>query len=102
MLCTNVRQLQWNQPKGITKMEELSKYEVAQHECKKRKKNRIEAGTNFKRLLDDKKVLSSSLNLIPMCYVTMKTIIFKNHLHNWQTSPLRASFWAIWTKSSRK
>lgn len=45
MLCTNVRQLQWNQPKGITKMEELSKYEVAQHECKKRKKNRIEAGT---------------------------------------------------------
>lgn len=45
MLCTNIWQLQWNQPKGITKMEELSKYEVAQHTCKKRKKDRIEAGT---------------------------------------------------------
>lgn len=45
MLCTKIRQLQWNQDKGITKMEELAKHKVAKHKCKKRKKNKIEAGT---------------------------------------------------------
>lgn len=39
MLCTKIWQLQWNQHKGITKMEKLAKHEVAQHECKKRKKD---------------------------------------------------------------
>lgn len=43
MLCTKIWQLQWNQHKGITKVEELAKHEVAQHECKRGKKT--EAGT---------------------------------------------------------
>ena len=32
---------------------------------------------SFKLLVDDEKVLSSSLNLIPMCYMTVKTSIFR-------------------------
>ena len=80
-------------------MEESAEYEADRHKWKRRKENKnlassriwkedgkdsefaaIENFPGLELLSDCKKVLCSSLNLSPACYLTVKTMIIKDHL----------------------
>ncbi|KAB0366776.1 hypothetical protein FD754_010932 [Muntiacus muntjak] len=115
MLRTKIRELQHYWRNGITKMEESAEYEAARHKCEKRKENKVAAAVataaggakrgkegrdgefaaiehlpGFELLSDLEKVLCSSLNLRPARYVTVKTIIIKNHLQKHQGIPSKS------------
>ncbi|KAB0371536.1 hypothetical protein FD755_016474 [Muntiacus reevesi] len=116
MLRTKIRELQRYWRNGITKMEESVEYEAARHKCEKHKENKAAAAVatvaggakrgkeegrdgefaaikhlpGFELLSDLEKVLCSSLNLSPARYVTMKTIIIKNHLQKHQGIPSKS------------
>ncbi|ELR45962.1 Transcriptional adapter 2-beta [Bos mutus] len=106
MLRAKIRELQRYRHNGITKIKESVEYEVARHKREKCKENKavaaaaagggkedgrdgefaaIEHLPGFELLSHREKVLCSSLNLSPARYVTVKTIIIKDHLQ----SPLR-------------
>ena len=80
-------------------MEESAEYEADRHKWKRRKENKnlassriwkedgkdsefaaIENFPGLELLSDCKKVLYRSLNLSPACYLTVKTMIIKDHL----------------------
>ena len=80
-------------------MEESTEYEAERDKQKRRKENKnlasskrgkedgkdsefaaIENLPGFELLSDCKTVLCSSLNLSPACYLTVKTMIIKDHL----------------------
>ncbi|XP_040093273.1 transcriptional adapter 2-beta [Oryx dammah] len=116
MLRAKIRELQRYRRNGITKMEESAEYEAARHKREKRKENKAAAaaaaaagGTKrgkedgrdgefaaiehlpgFELLSDREKVLCSSLNLSPARYVTVKTIIIKDHLQKRQGIPSKS------------
>ncbi|KAB1282608.1 Transcriptional adapter 2-beta [Camelus dromedarius] len=109
MLRAKIRELQRYRRNGITKMEESAEYEAARHKREKRKENKNAAGSKrgkedgkdsefaaiehlpgFELLSDREKVLCSSLNLSPARYVTVKTIIIKDHLQKRQGIPSKS------------
>uniref|UniRef100_A0A9L0S7G0 Transcriptional adaptor 2B n=3 Tax=Equus TaxID=9789 RepID=A0A9L0S7G0_HORSE len=109
MLRAKIRELQRYRRNGITKMEESAEYEAARHKREKRKENKTTAGSKrgkedgkesefaaienlpgFELLSDREKVLCSSLNLSPARYVTVKTIIIKDHLQKRQGIPSKS------------
>ncbi|XP_047655629.1 transcriptional adapter 2-beta isoform X2 [Phacochoerus africanus] len=109
MLRAKIRELQRYRRNGITKMEESAEYEAARHKREKRKENRSTGGSKrgkedgkdgefaaiehlpgFELLSDREKVLCSSLNLSPARYVTVKTIIIKDHLQKRQGVPAKS------------
>uniref|UniRef100_A0A8C5M0C4 Transcriptional adapter 2-beta n=1 Tax=Leptobrachium leishanense TaxID=445787 RepID=A0A8C5M0C4_9ANUR len=109
MLRTKVRELQRYRRNGITKMEESAEYEAARHKREKRKENKnamsskrgreegkegefsaIENLAGFELLSDREKVLCNSLNLSPTRYLTVKTIIIKDHLQKRQGIPSKS------------
>ncbi|XP_011857555.1 transcriptional adapter 2-beta isoform X2 [Macaca thibetana thibetana] len=109
MLRAKIRELQRYRRNGITKMEESAEYEAARHKREKRKENKNLAGSKrgkedgkdgefaaienlpgFELLSDREKVLCSSLNLSPARYVTVKTIIIKDHLQKRQGIPSKS------------
>lgn len=109
MLRAKIRELQRYRRNGITKMEESAEYEAARHKREKRKENRNTGGSKrgkedgkdgefaaiehlpgFELLSDREKVLCSSLNLSPARYVTVKTIIIKDHLQKRQGVPAKS------------
>ncbi|XP_068926329.1 transcriptional adapter 2-beta [Petaurus breviceps papuanus] len=109
MLRTKIRELQRYRRNGITKMEESAEYEAARHKREKRKENKnianskrgkedgkdgefaaIENLPGFELLSDREKVLCSSLNLSPARYLTVKTIIIKDHLQKRQGIPSKS------------
>ncbi|KFV51036.1 Transcriptional adapter 2-beta, partial [Tyto alba] len=109
ILRAKIRELQRYRRNGITKMEESAEYEAARHKREKRKENKniasskrgkedgkegefaaIENLPGFELLSDREKVLCSSLNLSPARYVTVKTIIIKDHLQKRQGIPSKS------------
>lgn len=109
MLRAKLRELQRYRRNGITKMEESAEYEAARHKREKRKENKNTAGSKrgredgkegefaaienlqgFEMLSDREKVLCSSLNLSPTRYLTVKTIIIKDHLQKRQGIPSKS------------
>ncbi|XP_012879348.1 PREDICTED: transcriptional adapter 2-beta [Dipodomys ordii] len=109
MLRAKIRELQRYRRNGITKMEESAEYEAARHKRERRKENKNMAGSKrgkedgkdgefaaienlpgFELLSDREKVLCSSLNLSPARYVTVKTIIIKDHLQKRQGVPSKS------------
>nr|XP_038947655.1 transcriptional adapter 2-beta isoform X1 [Rattus norvegicus] len=109
MLRAKIRELQRYRRNGITKMEESAEYEAARHKRERRKENKnlasskrgkedgkdsefaaIENLPGFELLSDREKVLCSSLNLSPARYVTVKTIIIKDHLQKRQGIPSKS------------
>uniref|UniRef100_A0A8C2PCM5 Transcriptional adapter 2-beta n=1 Tax=Capra hircus TaxID=9925 RepID=A0A8C2PCM5_CAPHI len=116
MLRAKIRELQRYRRNGITKMEESAEYEAARHKREKRKENKAAAAAaaaaggakrgkedgrdgefaaiehlpGFELLSDREKVLCSSLNLSPARYVTVKTIIIKDHLQKRQGIPSKS------------
>ncbi|CAI5780460.1 transcriptional adapter 2-beta [Podarcis lilfordi] len=109
VLRTKIRELQRYRRNGITKMEESAEYEAARHKREKRKENKniasskrgkedgkdgefaaIENLPGFELLSDREKVLCSSINLSPARYVTVKTIIIKDHLQKRQGIPSKS------------
>uniref|UniRef100_A0A3P8TC66 Transcriptional adapter n=1 Tax=Amphiprion percula TaxID=161767 RepID=A0A3P8TC66_AMPPE len=102
LLRAKVRELQRYRRNGITRLEESAEYEAARHKREKRKENKsvvtskrgkegkdgefaaIENLTGFELLSDREKVLCNSLNLSPARYLTVKTIIIKDHLQKRQ------------------
>ncbi|KAM9087636.1 transcriptional adapter 2-beta [Balaenoptera ricei] len=109
MLRAKIRELQRYRRNGITKMEESAEYEAARHKREKRKENKNTAGSKrgkedgkdsefaaienlpgFELLSDREKVLCSSVNLSPARYVTVKTIIIKDHLQKRQGIPSKS------------
>ncbi|KAK2083766.1 Transcriptional adapter 2-beta [Saguinus oedipus] len=109
MLRAKIRELQRYRRNGITKMEELAEYEATWHKLEKRKENKNLAGCKrgkedgkdgefaaienllgFRLLSNREKVLCSSLNLSPARYVTVKTIIIKDHLQKLQGIPSKS------------
>nr|XP_005911849.1 PREDICTED: LOW QUALITY PROTEIN: transcriptional adapter 2-beta [Bos mutus] len=81
MLRAKIRELQRYRRNGITKMEESAEYEAARHKREKRKENKAAAAAA---------VLCSSLNLSPARYVTVKTIIIKDHRQKRQGIPSKS------------
>ncbi|XP_053314232.1 transcriptional adapter 2-beta [Spea bombifrons] len=109
MLRAKIRELQRYRRNGITKMEESAEYEAARHKREKRKENKNTAGSKrgreegkegefaaienlsgFELLSDREKVLCNSLNLSPTRYLTVKTIIIKDHLQKRQGIPSKS------------
>ncbi|XP_017683532.1 PREDICTED: transcriptional adapter 2-beta isoform X1 [Lepidothrix coronata] len=109
ILRAKIRELQRYRRNGITKMEESAEYEAARHKREKRKENKniasskrgkeegkegefaaIENLPGFELLSDREKVLCSSLNLSPARYLTVKTIIIKDHLQKRQGIPSKS------------
>uniref|UniRef100_A0A3Q2ZNM0 Transcriptional adapter n=1 Tax=Kryptolebias marmoratus TaxID=37003 RepID=A0A3Q2ZNM0_KRYMA len=108
MLRVKVRELQRYRRNGITRLEESAEYEAARHKREKRKENKsvvaskrskdgkdgefaaIENLTGFELLSDREKVLCNSLNLSPTRYLTVKTIIIKDHLQKRQGIPAKS------------
>uniref|UniRef100_UPI0037E6FFCF transcriptional adapter 2-beta isoform X1 n=1 Tax=Semicossyphus pulcher TaxID=241346 RepID=UPI0037E6FFCF len=116
VLRAKVRELQRYRRNGITRLEESSEYEAARHKREKRKENKsvvtskrgsgggggikeegkdgefsaIENLTGFELLSDREKVLCNSLNLSPARYLTVKTIIIKDHLQKRQGIPAKS------------
>uniref|UniRef100_A0A3B3TCQ0 Transcriptional adapter n=1 Tax=Paramormyrops kingsleyae TaxID=1676925 RepID=A0A3B3TCQ0_9TELE len=107
-LRAKVRELQRYRRNGITKLDDSLEYEAARHKREKRKENKsvtqskrggggkegefsaIENLSGFELLSDREKVLCNSLNLSPMRYVTVKTIIIKDHLQKRQGIPAKS------------
>uniref|UniRef100_A0A3Q2D163 Transcriptional adapter n=1 Tax=Cyprinodon variegatus TaxID=28743 RepID=A0A3Q2D163_CYPVA len=105
VLRAKVRELQRYRRNGITRLEESAEYEAARHKREKRKENKnvvaskrgnegkdgefsaIENLTGFELLSDREKVLCNSLNLSPTRYLTVKTMIIKDHLQKRQGIP---------------
>uniref|UniRef100_A0A3P9BPM2 Transcriptional adaptor 2B n=1 Tax=Maylandia zebra TaxID=106582 RepID=A0A3P9BPM2_9CICH len=108
VLRAKVRELQRYRRNGITRLEESAEYEAARHKREKRKENKsvvtskrgkegkdgefaaIENLTGFELLSDREKVLCNSLNLSPARYLTVKTIIIKDHLQKRQGIPAKS------------
>uniref|UniRef100_A0A3B3V7K4 Transcriptional adapter n=2 Tax=Poecilia TaxID=8080 RepID=A0A3B3V7K4_9TELE len=110
VLRAKVRELQRYRRNGITRLEESAEYEAARHKREKRKENKnvvaskrgikeeskdgefaaIENLTGFELLSDREKVLCNSLNLSPTRYLTVKTIIIKDHLQKRQGIPAKS------------
>uniref|UniRef100_A0A3B5AGR8 Transcriptional adapter n=1 Tax=Stegastes partitus TaxID=144197 RepID=A0A3B5AGR8_9TELE len=108
ILRAKVRELQRYRRNGITRLEESAEYEAARHKREKRKENKsvvtskrgkegkdgefaaIENLTGFELLSDREKVLCNSLNLSPARYLTVKTIIIKDHLQKRQGIPAKS------------
>uniref|UniRef100_A0A3Q1FC30 Transcriptional adapter n=1 Tax=Acanthochromis polyacanthus TaxID=80966 RepID=A0A3Q1FC30_9TELE len=108
LLRAKVRELQRYRRNGITRLEESAEYEAARHKREKRKENKsvvtskrgkegkdgefaaIENLTGFELLSDREKVLCNSLNLSPARYLTVKTIIIKDHLQKRQGIPAKS------------
>uniref|UniRef100_A0A3Q3F690 Transcriptional adapter n=1 Tax=Labrus bergylta TaxID=56723 RepID=A0A3Q3F690_9LABR len=108
LLRAKVRELQRYRRNGIARLEESSEYEAARHKREKRKENKsvvtskrgkegkdgefsaIENLTGFELLSDREKVLCNSLNLSPARYLTVKTIIIKDHLQKRQGIPAKS------------
>uniref|UniRef100_A0A3Q4GWY0 Transcriptional adapter n=1 Tax=Neolamprologus brichardi TaxID=32507 RepID=A0A3Q4GWY0_NEOBR len=108
VLRAKVRELQRYHRNGITRLEESAEYEAARHKREKRKENKsvvtskrgkegkdgefaaIENLTGFELLSDREKVLCNSLNLSPARYLTVKTIIIKDHLQKRQGIPAKS------------
>ncbi|KAJ8390270.1 hypothetical protein AAFF_G00108390 [Aldrovandia affinis] len=100
-LRAKVRELQRYRRNGITKLDESAEYEAARHKREKRKENKSEEGkdgefsaienlSGFELLSDREKVLCNSLNLSPTRYLTVKTIIIKDHLQKRQGIPSKS------------
>ncbi|XP_071757476.1 transcriptional adapter 2-beta [Centroberyx gerrardi] len=108
VLRAKVRELQRYRRNGITRLDESAEYEAARHKREKRKENKsvvaskrgkegkdgefaaIENLTGFELLSDREKVLCNSLNLSPTRYLTVKTIIIKDHLQKRQGIPAKS------------
>uniref|UniRef100_A0A3B1KJK4 Transcriptional adapter n=1 Tax=Astyanax mexicanus TaxID=7994 RepID=A0A3B1KJK4_ASTMX len=105
VLRAKVRELQRYRRNGITRLDESVEYEAARHKREKRKENKsskrgkegkdgefaaIEHLTGFELLSDREKVLCNSLNLSPTRYLTVKTIIIKDHLQKRQGVPAKS------------
>uniref|UniRef100_A0A3B5L966 Transcriptional adaptor 2B n=1 Tax=Xiphophorus couchianus TaxID=32473 RepID=A0A3B5L966_9TELE len=110
VLRAKVRELQRYRRNGIARLEESAEYEAARHKREKRKENKnvvaskrgikeeskdgefatIENLTGFELLSDREKVLCNSLNLSPTRYLTVKTIIIKDHLQKRQGIPAKS------------
>uniref|UniRef100_A0A3B5Q5M6 Transcriptional adapter n=1 Tax=Xiphophorus maculatus TaxID=8083 RepID=A0A3B5Q5M6_XIPMA len=110
VLRAKVRELQRYRRNGIAHLEESAEYEAARHKREKRKENKnvvaskrgikeeskdgefatIENLTGFELLSDREKVLCNSLNLSPTRYLTVKTIIIKDHLQKRQGIPAKS------------
>ncbi|XP_071371049.1 transcriptional adapter 2-beta isoform X2 [Centroberyx affinis] len=109
VLRAKVRELQRYRRNGIARLDESAEYEAARHKREKRKENKsvvaskrgseegkdgefaaIENLTGFELLSDREKVLCNSLNLSPTRYLTVKTIIIKDHLQKRQGIPAKS------------
>ncbi|XP_056156665.1 transcriptional adapter 2-beta isoform X2 [Lampris incognitus] len=115
VLKAKVRELQRYHRNGITRLDESAEYEAARHKREKRKENKsvvaskrgrvgsgikeegkdgefaaIENLAGFELLSDREKVLCNSLNLSPTRYLTVKTIIIKDHLQKRQGIPAKS------------
>ncbi|XP_030636669.1 transcriptional adapter 2-beta isoform X1 [Chanos chanos] len=109
VLRAKVRELQRYRRNGITRLDESAEYEAARHKREKRKENKnvgsskrtseegkdgefsaIENLAGFELLSDREKVLCNSLNLSPTRYLTVKTIIIKDHLQKRQGIPAKS------------
>ncbi|KAB0374895.1 hypothetical protein FD755_013387 [Muntiacus reevesi] len=101
MLRAKICVLQRYWRNGITKREEPAEYEAARHKRKKEaaavraaKRGQEDSWdgefTALELLSDRETVLSSSLNLSPMRYVIVKTIIIKDHLQKRQGIPSKS------------
>ncbi|CDQ61113.1 unnamed protein product [Oncorhynchus mykiss] len=102
VLRVKVRELQRYRRNGIARLDESAEYESARHKREKRKENKrvgggaikeegkegefaaIENLSGFELLSDREKVLCNTLNLSPTRYLTVKTIIIKDHLQKRQ------------------
>uniref|UniRef100_A0A3B3BBW7 Transcriptional adapter n=1 Tax=Oryzias melastigma TaxID=30732 RepID=A0A3B3BBW7_ORYME len=107
-LRAKVRELQRYRRNGITRLKESHEYDAARQKREKRKENKsvvnskrgkegkdgefaaIENLAGFELLSDREKVLCSSLNLSPARYLTVKTIIIKDHLQKRQGIPAKS------------
>ncbi|KAJ8268887.1 hypothetical protein COCON_G00114940 [Conger conger] len=100
-LRAKVRELQRYRRNGIARLDESAEYEAARHKREKRKENKSEEGkdgefsaienlSGFELLSDREKVLCNSLNLSPTRYLTVKTIIIKDHLQKRQGIPSKS------------
>ncbi|XP_061106783.1 transcriptional adapter 2-beta [Conger conger] len=108
-LRAKVRELQRYRRNGIARLDESAEYEAARHKREKRKENKsvgqskrggeegkdgefsaIENLSGFELLSDREKVLCNSLNLSPTRYLTVKTIIIKDHLQKRQGIPSKS------------
>ncbi|CAL8241523.1 unnamed protein product [Merluccius merluccius] len=129
-LRAKVRELQRYRRNGITRLDESAEYEAARHKREKRKENvkgvsvsskrggggvvgikeegkdgefaAIENLGGFELLSEREKVLCSSLNLSPARYVTVKTIILKDHLQKRQGIPAKSRLPSYLDKVLRK
>uniref|UniRef100_A0A3B4BE59 Uncharacterized protein n=1 Tax=Periophthalmus magnuspinnatus TaxID=409849 RepID=A0A3B4BE59_9GOBI len=108
VLRAKVRELQRYRRNGIMRLDESVEYEAARHKREKRKENKsvvtskrgkenkdgefaaIENLPGFELLSDREKVLCSSMNLSPARYLTVKTIIIKDHLQKRQGIPSKS------------
>uniref|UniRef100_A0A3P9I496 Transcriptional adapter n=1 Tax=Oryzias latipes TaxID=8090 RepID=A0A3P9I496_ORYLA len=107
-LRAKVRELQRYRRNGITRLKESHEYDAARQKREKRKENKsvvnskrgeegkdgefaaIENLAGFELLSDREKMLCSSLNLTPARYLTVKTIIIKDHLQKRQGIPAKS------------
>ncbi|KAG2465455.1 TAD2B protein, partial [Polypterus senegalus] len=120
LLRAKIRELQRYRRNGITKLDESVEFEAARHKREKRKENKsvnqskrggntggggssgikedgkdsefaaIEHLSGFELLSEREKVLCNSLNLSPTSYLTVKTIIIKDHLQKRQGIPSKS------------
>uniref|UniRef100_A0A3Q2Y5Q2 Transcriptional adapter n=1 Tax=Hippocampus comes TaxID=109280 RepID=A0A3Q2Y5Q2_HIPCM len=118
VLRAKVRELQRCRRNGIARLDEAAEYEAARHKREKRKENKsvvvskrgakegefaaIENLTGFELLSDREKVLCNSLNLSPARYLTVKTIIIKDHLQKRQGVPSKSRLPSYLDKVLRK
>ncbi|XP_060044534.1 transcriptional adapter 2-beta [Erinaceus europaeus] len=122
-LRAKIRELQRYRRNGITKMEESAEYEAARHKRERRREGRGAGGPRAGRgredgrdaelaavehlpgselLSDREKLLCGSLGLSPARYVTVKTIIIKDHLQKRQGVPAKSRLPGYLDKVLRK
>eukprot|EP00058_Branchiostoma_floridae_P028081 XP_002613572.1 hypothetical protein BRAFLDRAFT_208437 [Branchiostoma floridae] len=109
---SRIKELMRYRRNGITKLEECSEYEAARYKREKRKENKkkltskrkpnsgsdsekyqgIKSAPCFNLLSEREKTLCSSMGMNPAKYMTVKTIIIKDHVQRRQGIPTKTRY----------